>query len=51
MRRNLCQLWNVTPAELAQMDARQVYHESQLIWQYEAELAAKAQREAASGRR
>lgn len=48
MRRNLCHLWNCSPAELAQMDARTVLHESELIWFYESEVAKKA---AANARR
>ena len=41
MRRDLCQMWNCSPAELAQMDARQVLHETALIRLYEAEVAKK----------
>lgn len=42
MRRNLCHMWNCSPAELAQMDARQVLHETELILLYEASLPKKA---------
>ena len=43
MRRNLCQMWNCSPAELALMDARKVHHETSLIVLYESEMAKKAQ--------
>ena len=35
MRRKLCHFWNCSPAELAQMDARRVLHETALIELYE----------------
>lgn len=41
MRRNLCHMWNCSPAELALMDARQVLHETELILLYESEVRKK----------
>ncbi len=41
MRRKLCHMWNCSPAELAQMDARTVLRETVLIDLYESEVAKK----------
>ena len=42
MRRDLCQMWNLSRAELRLEDARSILHDTALIRLFEAETERKA---------